>query len=577
MSLMKIFSMLAVASLCAVATAQSSQLAIIQTPVAGFGYNTPSNNTNLYGNLVVNSPITLQSIATPPLSANGQQGTLSLYTCPTTHVGNELNAAAWTLAATGSIVGLGTVGSFATLTATSCQEDAVTPNTGLTLLPGSYGIAIRYQGVTPLLAATPAAGTFSTPELTWSSGALQYAAFTSALQGPPPAPNTTWAFYGTITYEVGAGAPHACAEALPYGEGCYKKCGSFFQEFTDSSAPSAAGAASAAMQGRTLTLVPTGSSYLVQQGTAAFIPPTGAANVLALGDDTETQVTLPVPFTYPAGVATDFFVHANGYISVASNNTLPGGPNWVPSVQPFLNAPAAGWWSWHDYNPTEAGSGQVSWEQVGLNLLVFTWNGVESYPTTAANPSTFQFQFDFTTGQVNYVWQTIDAVGGSGFLEGDDHLVGYSPGSASPQCAQVDITTLAAVVLQEPEFFALNLATTGKPILGTTISLDTTRETTAFGVGVNFVTVGQIPAPGFDLGIIGAAGCPALTDINTGVGNAISNIPGVGLTMSVNFPLPNNPAFAGIAIYSQSAWLDATQNAAGLITSNGLELLLGNF
>jgi hypothetical protein len=164
MSLMKIFSTLAVASLCAVVTAQS-QLPIIQTPVAGFGYNTPSNNTNLYGNLVVSSPITLQELRTPLLSASGQQGTLSLYTCPLTHVGNELNAAAWTLAATGAIVGRGTVGSFATLTAASCQEDAVTPNSGLTLLPGSYGIAIRYQGVTPLLAATPAAGTFSTPEL----------------------------------------------------------------------------------------------------------------------------------------------------------------------------------------------------------------------------------------------------------------------------------------------------------------------------------------------------------------------------------------------------------------------------
>jgi hypothetical protein len=571
---MKILSMLAAAGLCASVSAQSALVCNLAPPVLRLGYNAPSNDTNVYFNLTVSSAITLQAIETPLLSATGQRGTLSLYTCPTTHVGNELNAAAWTLAATGVITSRYTLGGgVAAWTARSCQENATIPNTGLTLLPGSYGIAVRCQGVTPLLNHVAVLQTFSNPELSVSSGALQYTAFTSALEATVPG-YAGWAFQGNILYQVGAGALHACAEPLPYGDGCYSRCGSFHQLFTEAS-PSTASVASAAMSGRRLTLDLVGSDYLVRQGTAAFLPPTAAAIVLPLGDDTEIPVVLPVPFPYPAGLAATFFVHANGYISVASNNILPGTMNWLPNAQSFLEAPAAGWWSWHDYNPTEPGSGQVTAEQVGTNLLVFTWTAVESDPVGTTNPSTFQFQFDVLTGQVNYVWQAIDAVGGSPFLQADDHLVGYSPGGASPNCGAVDITTLTAITLQEPEAPPLTLAASGRPLLGTTISLTTTNPTTPFGIGINFVATSRIPQPGLDLGVLGASGCRAHVDINTGVGNAIANTGLGGLTMSINLPVPNTPLLAGLEIFSQSVWLDAAQNAAGFITSNGLALSLG--
>jgi hypothetical protein len=573
---MKILSMLAAVGLCALASAQSSLACTPSWPVAFFfGFTAPTNDTNVYFNLTVSSAITLQAIETPLLSAVGQRGTLSLYTCPTTHVGNELNAAAWTLAATGVITGRGSIGSAAALTARSCQESAATPNTGLILQPGSYGIAVRYQGVTPLLTQVTALQTFSNAELSVSSGALQQTAFTSALQAPSPT-FAGWSFHGSILYRAGAGAAHTCAEPLSYGDGCYTRCGSFYQLFTDGNPPAAA-AASAAMSGRRLTLDPFGSSYRVRQGTVAFLPPIGAANLLPHGDDTELAVPLPVPFAYPGGTATTFFVHANGYISVASNAVLPGAMTVNPSVASFLNAPATGWWSWHNYDPSEPGSGQVTWEQVGANLLVFTWSSVESKPAGLVNPSTFQFQFDVVTGQVHYVWQTIDAIGSTGLLQADDHLVGYSPGGVSQTCGAVDITTLTGVTLQEPEAAPLALNASGRPVLGTTISLVTSNPTTPFGIGINFVTTSRIPLPGLDLGLLGAAGCRAHVDITTGVGNAISNAGLAGLTMSVQLPVPNNPLLAGLVIFSQSVWMDPLQNAAGLVTSNGIELSLGTF
>src|SRR6185295_10349549 len=105
---------------------------------------------------------------------------------------------------------------------------------------------------------------------------------------------------------------------------------------------------------------------------------------------------------------------------------------------------------------------------------------------------------------------------------------GYSPGGASPNTGPFNITTLTSQVLPFPEAFPLTLSTTSKPLIGTTVNLDTTQQT-GLNLGINFLSVTQIPAPGFDLGIIGAPGCAALLDINAGVGNLISNLglPGV--------------------------------------------------
>ena len=124
--------------------------------------------------------------------------------------------------------------------------------------------------------------------------------------------------------------------------------------------------------------------------------------------------------------------------------------------------------------------------------------------------------------------------------------------------------------------FPLKLESSSKPLIGTTVNLVTSRETGA-SLGICFVTTGQIPAPGLDLGLIGAPGCSALVDINSGVGNLISNLGLPGVSMSVAFPLPNNPAFAGLSVYSQSIWLDPTVNAFGMLVSNGIDFVLGNF
>lgn len=549
-----------------------SPLDVFPTGAGTFGWNTPpAIHTNLF-DLTVASTVTLQAIATPLLSPLGTVGTLEVWlTNPgtTTYVGNQANQGLWSLAATGSITGLGTVGTPVSLTATSCQSIG---GAGLVLNPGSYGVLIRYSnGVTPMLHALTTPQTFSNAELTVTGGAIQYTPW-GALNAAPTG-YTSWGWRGSIIYQNGV-FPHACAEATRFGTGCYTVNGSAYQEWTDNATPSAAAAASAALTGRQLTFLPSGGGYVMLPGTATFIPPSASANVLPAVDDNEAPIPLTNPLAYPGGTTSQLYVHSNGYVSVGPNNTMPGSPNWVPEIPAMLAATNAAWYSWHDYNPTEPGSGQIKWEEVG-SVMVVTFDGVESYPTTAVNPSTFQFQFDEATGVVTILWQTIEAIGGTGFLQGSDHIIGFSPGGVSPATGQFNIATLVPTPLGFPERFPLSLSASAKPLLGTTISLDTTQET-GQSLGINFLGVAAFPAPGIDLGIIGAAGCAALVDTTGAVGNLISNfLPGT--SMSVSWPLPNVPTLAGFTAHSQSLWLDPTANSFGAIVSNGVTLKLGNF
>lgn len=543
-------------------------------PVGYYGWNTPPPiHSNMF-NLTVTNQVTLQAINTPLLSPIGQQGTFEVWlTNPgiTTYVGNELNAANWTLVSSGRIVGKGTTGSLVTLADLSCQQTPA--GGGLVLNPGSYGVLLRYVGVTPLLVAVGTPQTIGNADLSVSGGIIQYNPWIAPAAPATGAGFSAWAWRGQIFYAPGA-VPHACAVTSTYGTGCYTVNGSAYQEWTDNATPSAAAAASAALTGRSLKFLPSGSGYLMLPGNATgYIAPTPAATVVTLADDTENTVTLGAPFNYPGGSTSTLFVHANGYVSVGSNNTLPGGFNDIPEIPQMLNAPETAWWSWHDYNPAEAGSGQVKFEQIG-SVACITWDGVESYPTTAVNPSTLQFQFDLASGEVTIVWVTIEAQGGTGFLQGSDHIIGFSPGGASPTTGQFNITTLTTQVLTVPERFPLGLGTTSKPLLGTTVSLDTTSPPN-IGLGVNFLSTVQIPAPGLDLAILGAPGCAALADVGAGLGNAISNLGLPGVTLQSSLALPNNPALAGVRIYSQSAWLDAAANALGVVTSNAVELVLG--
>ena len=590
---MKILSVLASAAFVLPIAAQTSTLTVAP---GGVGLTYSAAGANFF-DLVVTSPvITLRALEIPSQSPAGTTGTIQLWRNlnSTTHVGTIPLAAApiptgdpsgWTLVSSGAY----TSGGFA-LSTRSCQSafTVSVPNTELTA--GTYAFAIVYIGVNHQFRGVvtyPApAGSFTDGNIEVRNGTTQAAPWTAAPLGAFTFGNPPVAYGGTIpdfgiTYDVGS-VPHACGESGTFGRGSIESTASFFDRLIG------APATSAALQGRSLQLLYTPTGYVVGPGTGTFRPLTGSETVLPAVDDGQAQITLPtLQVTYPTndGVPTpqsDLWVHSNGYVSTASQSPL-----FFTPVDPQLamDAVAMSWYvRYHDYNTTEPGSGQVSWEEVlspgapWFNPHLFvTWNNVESYPTTAVNQSRMQLQIDLVTNNVTYVWDSITTTGGSTFAGGDNSLIGWSPAGQSPNPSEFDFTTLTTPFLVNlPETFPLTLTAVGQPLIGTTVDLTTTNLVgTSLGVLLLSDNL-AFPVPGLPL-----PGAPAQTAIYLNVGSSLlftfdNNNP------TLQIPIANLPSLAGIQIYAQTVWFDlfSLLNGSlfpGLLSSNGVRLVIGNF
>jgi hypothetical protein len=509
----------------------------------------------VFFNLTVNTPVTIQGLDVSLDNLAGAEGTVDMFvtTTATTHVGNETNINAWTLRGSGPVVAVNQV-----------TPVRVTFASGFVLNPGNYGVAIRYTGVrAEFLQGTTPPTTFSTTEMTLTPGGVQALNFASAF-------NAGFAWLGRIHYLPGA-ATSAGASNTAYGQGCNIINGSFYQRFTCSNL------ASTALNGRSLSLVLNGNGYILLPGTATYVAPSAAAASLPVNDDGESPISLTGILPFPGGSTQQLFVHSNGFVSVGSNATMT--PNsFTPFVPGLLNAAQTAWFSWHDYNPAETGSGTIKFEEIGPVAFV-TWDNVESWPATFGNPpqplvnrSTFQFQFDTSSGTVNYVWQTITPQGTS--VDGDEHVIGFSPGGPSPDAGPINIATLTNAVLNTPEVQPLKLTAVNQPLLGGSVDYVTSNET-GLNIGLFFLSVVQLPA--IPLAVIGMPDCAAHVDITAGVGNVISNTGLPGTSMTISLPIPNTPALLAFEVFGQSIWLDPAANAFGALASNGVRTRLGNF
>ena len=307
--------------LTAAATAQNS-LPILPTGAA-YLWNPPSSNPQVFFDMTVNTTVTLQGLTYSAVTPLGTTGSVDVWvTNPgtTTYVGNETNAAVWSLRASGP----------STFPATPAVP-AVCFTTGGVLQPGTYGVAVRYNNVGVLFyLGTGTNQTFSNAELSVTAGATQYNAFATGSVSP-------YVLFGTLYYGNGVVA-HNCAAKSNYGAGCYATTGSFYQRFLTP------GATATALNGRSLTMTFTGSGYIVTQGIGAtYIPPSGTATALPTNNNLETAITLPSTLTHPGGTATQLFISTNGYVSdiafVRKERIPPDLDHPGHALTPFPTAP----------------------------------------------------------------------------------------------------------------------------------------------------------------------------------------------------------------------------------------------
>jgi hypothetical protein len=355
-----------------------------------------------------------------------------------------------------------------------------------------------------------------------------------------------------VTYAPAAGY----ASAAPYGTGCYNASApgdyaSFYELFSS--------AASFDLGGSSMTMIPTGGGYAMIPGISPYVAPSGAATALVLGDDTITTVTLSSAFPYNGGSTTSLEVCSNGFVSVATGN----GTAYTPSAGGMLGAPQTGWWNWHDFNPSAAGSGQVKYEEVGL-ISYITWDGVWDYAgSSAANASTWQLQLDRSSGLVTMAWGTMSTLGNA-------FLVGYSPGGASadPGSRDISATLPGGFSVRAADLVALAHSSSARPVIGTSINLLTTNIPAGTVLGADILSFTQ-HNPGIDLTIIGMPGCRQYVGLDT----SLTFFPAGG-TGTVPLNIPNVAAFAGLHLFSQGASFTSGFNALGVLAANGIDLKL---
>ncbi|MBL9077611.1 MAG: hypothetical protein JNL08_08915 [Planctomycetes bacterium] len=365
------------------------------------------------------------------------------------------------------------------------------------------------------------------------------------------------------------------------GAGCYGD--SFYQHFAD------AGAATAGLQNHALLLTPGAAGYTAQWepfGAFQYAAPSAATD-LPRSDDGQAAIDLTAnglaSLPMPGGAASVLWVHMNGFVAAGSQND-DGAWNepandWTPTPR-FRNAPAAAFWAWHDWDPSDLAGGPVRWHHdPGNNRLFVTWDGVENWSSPAANnPGTFQFQFDLTTGAVRYVWLFVDGDSSSPF--GSGHLLGWSPAGPSDDPGSLPLATVGGTTAIAGAS-ALRLDAAPVPVTAAgggsnpiTFTVDHMPDLAPpAGARVGLLFFSATAAAGIDLGFVGAPGCQLW------LGGLDLSLPIVALggpqqTVSVAFPPPLPP---GTVFHTQAvALLPAGSlpgglNAFGVLTSNAVD------
>ncbi|GAB4139778.1 MAG: hypothetical protein Fur0037_06130 [Planctomycetota bacterium] len=361
-----------------------------------------------------------------------------------------------------------------------------------------------------------------------------------------PGTNGTQAPFG-IVCEVSYVPVAGHASAVPHGVGCPAESRiAAYQQF----AWSAFNLSSSTLQFRPR---PDGS-YLIAGSGPSWWP--GYANNLNLGDDQVVQVTLPFSFPHAGGTTASIQVSSNGFLWLEPDggHGCCGGDSGL-----FLDGHARIAAIWTDLNPLAAGGVYADWDPA-QSRFVITWAGVPEY----GRSTTVDAQIAL------YPSGDFDIAFGACTVTNHVSLTGYSMGEVpqdpgSVHLSQASTTPITTAVPALP----LALSASGRPWMGSTMQLVTSAIPAGSMLGANYLSLLRYDPP-IDLSLLGAPGCFQRVGISA---PSIFLPPGVAALVPLT--IPNEPSLSGVLVESQSAVLSPGANPLGLLTSNGLSLVLG--
>ena len=365
--------------------------------------------------------------------------------------------------------------------------------------------------------------------------------------------------------------PVGTAKHDVYGQGCYTQARSFYESF-----PGTYPLSSNDLSGNTLLMQRNpGQGYTVLTIPGATLTlPTGTG--LALPDDNfSAPIALPFTFDYPGGSTSSIIAHSNGSVILSGTPAAffneGNDPNTLLRAVVAALAP-----SLQDLLPDGATNiNNVYAEPDPANptsVFLITWLNVPCYAAVLSTAtSTFQVALidNGTDDTVEFRYQTLvndsDSYAGAA-------LTGFSTGGTSLNPGNRDLTAgLFSTYLND--LGALSLVGTPRPIMGTPVTYQ----------------VNNIRAGGFTLMQAGfgqdLAGTPlTLYGLNTPGCNA--HLAPFGLssfgpllfaspTDSFSFTWPTG--YPGVQLFVQAFELQSVnpENPAGILSSNGLQVLLG--
>lgn len=350
---------------------------------------------------------------------------------------------------------------------------------------------------------------------------------------------------------VPLGGPAGCADVSTFGDGCVRQDAMFYED-------QAAGTFD--LGGVTMTMLRQGSSYFCFDSIpGVYLPPSGAAVIVADGDEVEENVTLSSAMPVPGGATTELVIESNGRVtlgSVGPGADFSPSPGELQALGTVTLAP-----HWHDMNPGATGSGKITFEEIN-GVAYVTYDNVYSFGQT--NGSTFQVQLNVATGDVTVVWV-------SSSLVGNNVIAGFTTGGVTnlPDAKDLSADLTSAFQTFDSELLPLTLSA-NTPVLGNNWTLTAGNVDAVSPFALFFLGSAQglgVPLPAIGLN---APGCSVWID------TVLLDLIGVAAngSASASLPIPNNPSLTGLTLSAQATCLTLS-NVANLLTSNGALGTLG--
>lgn len=500
-----------------------------------------TTGVTVYFDLDVVSAVDVHQLDANFYGAAGPQVRVEVWGRLGTHIGNNSSSLGWTL-----------LGVSNTVTSAGRDNPTVCPfPTPFRLLPGVNGIAVQHFGAGAAYTAGTGVGLpyASTTEMVFRQGGASNPPIFAGTQNAPRVMNCN------IHYTPVGGF----AAATTYGTGCggTSQFASYYENFPALGFDLGGTATTVT----SLLHIANANGYTVVPGPGAWFTPVSAPLALA-NDAVSAAQPLGFAFTLPNGTpTTSVFVCDNGYLWL---NTA-GIADFTPAVNELLTQGARLCPLWMSLNPT--GGGAVHFDVDPPNNAAYvTWLNVPEQGNAAATITMQVALFANGDFEFRYGAETI-ATAGNTF-----GLVGMSPGTNGLDPGNRDLSASLPFVTG-PDLFVpdMALAAGARPVLGTTIALNTTDVPPAGLLGIQFLSFTKLD-PGLDLTGLGMPGCSLYQSMDVAL-----TFPLAGGAGSQPFAIPNNLAFIGLVVAAQSGALAPGANPLGLMSSNGVELLLDVF